>query len=412
MINGFSGETFLMSKFLIVILAMLVLAIVLYSPNIYKLYKLATLYNEKSIAKNFISINKIFDTSNQISASEKPFVFEKEDFELPDSYEFEGEQLNLIEGLDHFHTDGLIILHDGKMLFEKYWNGNTKDSKHIAFSVSKSYLSALFGIAIEEGLIKSIDDNVSIYLDDFEGTGYEDVKIKNLLQMSSGIEFNEDYADPNSDINRFARATAKGSSFRDFAKTLKNGKKQGTYNHYVSLDTQVLGMILESVTDMPLREYLYKRIWSKIGTESDAYYIADKTGTDMALGGLNATLRDFSKFGQLYLNEGSWDGEQIVPKSWVLKSHTPDAPHLMPNAGDLSSSEWGYGYQWWIPGDPLTDYTAHGIFNQFIYVDPVSNVVIAKTSSNHRFRSEKEYSKAAHIAMFRSITKHIQNTFN
>jgi len=406
------GETFLMSKFLIVILAILVLAIVMYSPNIYKLYKLATLYNEKSIAKNFISINKIFDTSNPISASEKPFVFEKEDFELPDSYEFEGEQLNLIEGLDHFHTDGLIILHDGKMLFEKYWNGNTKDSKHIAFSVSKSYLSALFGIAIEEGLIKSIDDSVSIYLDDFEGTGYEDVKIKNLLQMSSGIEFNEDYADPNSDINRFARATAKGSSFRDFAKTLKNGKKQGTYNHYVSLDTQVLGMILESVTDMPLREYLYKRIWSKIGTESDAYYIADKTGTDMALGGLNATLRDFSKFGQLYLNEGSWDGEQIVPKSWVLKSHTPDAPHLMPNAGDLSSSEWGYGYQWWIPGDPLTDYTAHGIFNQFIYVDPVSNVVIAKTSSNHRFRSEKEYSKAAHIAMFRSITKHIQNTFN
>ena len=401
-----------MSKFLIVILAILVLAIVMYSPNIYKLYKLATLYNEKSIAKNFISINKIFDTSNPISASEKPFVFEKEDFELPDSYEFEGEQLNLIEGLEHFHTDGLIILHDGKMLFEKYWNGNTKDSKHIAFSVSKSYLSALFGIAIEEGLIKSIDDNVSIYLDDFEGTGYEDVKIKNLLQMSSGIEFNEDYADPNSDINRFARATAKGSSFRDFAKTLKNGKKQGTYNHYVSLDTQVLGMILESVTDMPLREYLYKRIWSKIGTESDAYYIADKTGTDMALGGLNATLRDFSKFGQLYLNEGSWDGEQIVPKSWVVKSHTPDAPHLMPNAGDLSSSEWGYGYQWWIPGDPLTDFTAHGIFNQFIYVDPVSNVVIAKTSSNHRFRSEKEYSKAAHIAMFRSITKHIQNTFN
>ena len=401
-----------MSKFLIVILAILVLAIVLYSPNIYKLYKLATLYNEKSIAKNFISINKIFDTSNPISASEKPFVFEKEDFELPDSYEFEGEQLNLIEGLDHFHTDGLIILHDGKMLFEKYWNGNTKDSKHIAFSVSKSYLSALFGIAIEEGLIKSIDDNVSIYLDDFEGTGYEDVKIKNLLQMSSGIEFNEDYADPNSDINRFARATAKGSSFRDFAKTLKNGKKQGTYNHYVSLDTQVLGMILESVTDMPLREYLYKRIWSKIGTESDAYYIADKTGTDMALGGLNATLRDFSKFGQLYLNEGSWDGEQIVPKSWVVKSHTPDAPHLMPNAGDLSSSEWGYGYQWWVPGDPLTDFTAHGIFNQFIYVDPLSNVVIAKTSSNHRFRSEKEYSKAAHIAMFRSITKHIQNTFN
>ena len=401
-----------MSKFFLVLLVLLILSLVIYSPNIIRLFKLANLYNEKSIAKNFISIDKIFETSSLIPASDNPYIFEKQEFELPEFYSFEGEELNLNKGLDHFHTDGLIILHDGKMLFEKYWNGNSKDSKHIAFSVSKSYLSALFGIAFDEGLIESLDDKVSKYLNDFTLTGYENVKIKNLLQMSSGIEFNEDYADPNSDINKFARATARGSSFRDFAKSLKSGREQGKYNHYVSLDSQVLAMILESVTDMPLREYLYKRIWSKIGTESDAFYIVDKTGTDMALGGLNATLRDFAKFGQLYLNNGIWEGEQIVPKSWVDKSHTPDAPHLMPNAGELSSNEWGYGYQWWVPGDPITDFTAHGIFNQFIYVDPESNVVIAKTSSNHRFRSEREYSKAAHIAMFRSITKHIENTFN
>ena len=88
----------------------------------------------------------------------------------------------------------------------------------------------------------------------------------------------------------------------------------------------------------------------------------------MALGGLNATLRDYAKFGELYLNEGNWNGEQIVPKSWVEASHKPDSPHLMPDAGDLSSNEWGYGYQWWVPGNPITDYTAHGIFNQFISV--------------------------------------------
>ena len=316
--------------------------------------------------------------------------------------------MDLKEGLAHFHTDGLIILHDGKMLFEEYWNGNSLDSKHISFSVAKSYLSALFGIAVDEGLIDSIDDRVSKYLEDFAGTGYEDVKIKNLLQMSSGIAFNEDYADPNSDINKFSRATARDVPFRDFAKTLKNGREQGTYNHYVSLDTQVLAMILESVTNMPVREYLYKKIWSKIGTESDAYYITDSTGADMALGGLNATLRDYAKFGQLYLDKGNWLGEQIVPQTWVAESTTPDADHLMPNASELSSNEWGYGYQWWVPGNPLTDFTAHGIFNQFIYVDPVSNVVIAKTSSNHRFRSEREYSKAAHIAIFRAITKDIQ----
>ena len=401
-----------MSKIFIFIFAALALGLAIYSPNIYKLYRLANLYNEKTIAKNFINIENIFSNiSSPIPASEKPHIFETKEFSLPEKYIFEGEELSLKDGLAHFHTDGLIILHDGKMLFEDYWNGNSKDSKHISFSVAKSYLSALFGIAVNEGLIDSIDDNVTKYLEDFVGTGYENVKIKNLLQMSSGIEFNEDYADPNSDINKFSRASAKGQSFRDFAKSLKNGREQGTYNHYVSLDTQVLAMILESVTDMPVREYLYKRIWNKIGAESDAYYITDSTGADMALGGLNAILRDYAKFGQLYLEEGNWLGEQIVPKSWIADSITPDAPHLMPNAGDLSSNEWGYGYQWWIPGDPLTDYTAHGIFNQFIYVDPISNVVIAKTSSNHRFRSEREYSKAAHIAMFRAITKDIINTF-
>ena len=402
-----------MTKFSIFILAFLVLGLAIYSPHILRLYKLANLYNEKTIAQNFINIDKIFkNTSSPIPASDDPYIFEKKEFNLPKQYTFEGEELSLSDGLDHFHTDGLIVLHNGNMLYENYWNGNSKDSKHISFSVAKSYLSALIGIAVEEGLIDNIDDKVSKYLDDFKNTGYEKVTIKNLLQMSSGIEFNEDYLDPRSDINKFGRATARGKPFRDFAKSLKSTKEQGTFNHYVSLDTQVLAFILESVTKMPVREFLYKRIWNKIGTESDAYYITDTSGVDMALGGLNATLRDYAKFGQLYLNEGSWLGEQIIPEAWVKSSHTPDSPHLMPNAGELSSNEWGYGYQWWIPGNPMDDYTAHGIFNQFIYIDPKSNVVIAKTSSNHRFRSEKEYSKAVHIAMFRAIANDIKKKFN
>ncbi len=399
-----------MSIFLILIPAITLL--IIYMPKIISLYRLANLYNKRTIARNFINIDKIFkNISPLIPASDEPYIFEKKEFELPEKYIFDGEELDLKMGIKHFHTDGLIILHQNKMLFEQYWNGNTKDTKHICFSVSKSYLSALIGIAINEGLIESIYDKVSKYLHDFTGTAYEDVKIKNLLQMSSGIKFNEEYNDFKSDINKFSRATASGKSFRDFAKSLKKERKQGTFNHYVSIDSQVLAMILESVTYMPIREYLYKKIWSKIGTESDAFYITDRPGFDMALGGLNAVLRDYAKFGQLYLNKGSWFGEQIIPESWVNKSHTPDAPHLMPDAGELSSNEWGYGYQWWVPGDPMTDFTAHGIFNQFIYVNPISNVVIAKTSSNHRFRSEREYSKACHLAIFRSIVKHINDNY-
>jgi len=400
-----------MSKFLLFLLFVFLSLLILYSPNIYRLYKLANLYNKDKISHNFINMKDFFHTSNPIPASKSPYVFEKSFMDLPETYTFEGQELDLKEGLKYFNTDGLIILHDDKVLYEQYWNGNDQHSKHISWSVAKSFLSALIGIAVDEGLIDSIDDPATKYLPDFVGTGYEGVKIKNILQMSSGVAFNEDYADPNSDINKFGRAAARGKSFRDFAKTLQNGREQGTYNHYVSIDTQVLAMILESVTDMPLREYLSKKIWNKIGMESDAYYITDKGGVDMALGGLNATLRDYSKFGYLYLNNGNWFDEQIVPEDWVEKSHTPDAPHLMPNAGELSSSDWGYGYQWWVPGEPITDYTAHGVYNQFIYVDPESKIVIAKTSSNFRFRDEKEYSKAAHIAMFRSITKHIKKEY-
>ena len=397
-----------MGKILVFLLILLVVSISIYSPNLIRVYKLTNLYNEKTIAHNFINMDKVFIASEPINPSDNPYTFEKIDFSLPEKYLFEGSEHDLEEGLAHFKTDGLIILHNNKTLYEEYWNGNDRYSKHISWSVAKSFLSALIGIAIDEGLIDSIDDPTTKYLPEFIGTGYDGVKIKNLLQMSSGVAFNEDYADPNSDINKFGRATARGMPFKDFAKTLKNGREQGTYNHYVSIDTQVLAMILESVTNMPLREYLYKKIWNKIGMENDAYYITDKTGMDLALGGLNATLRDYAKFGYLYLNNGNWLGEQIVPEQWVIDSHTPDASHLMPNAGDeLSSSEWGYGYQWWVPGDPMTDYTAHGVYNQFVYVDPVSGVVIAKTSSNHRFRSEKDYSKAVHIAMFRAIAKHI-----
>ena len=402
-----------MSKFLFFILFFLVTAFIIYSPNLIRLYKLSNLYNEKTIAFNFINMNKAFTVSEPIGPSENKYTFEKTDFKLPEKFTFEGVEQDLEKGLAHFKTDGLIILHDNKMLYEEYWNGNDRHSKHISWSVAKSLLSALIGIAVEEGLIDSIDDPATKYLPDFKDTGYEGITIKNILQMSSGVTFNEDYADPNSDINKFGRALARGKPMRDFAKTLQNGREQGTYNHYVSIDTQVLGFILESVTNMHLREYLYKKIWNKIGMENDAYYITDRTGTDLALGGLNATLRDYAKFGYLYLNNGDWFGEQIVPEQWVIDSRTPDAPHLMPNAGDeLSSSEWGYGYQWWIPGNPMTDFTAHGVYNQFIYVDPISGVVIAKTSSNHRFRSEKDYSKAVHVAMFRSIAKHISKQAN
>nr|AAR05220.1 putative beta-lactamase class C [uncultured marine proteobacterium ANT32C12] len=397
-----------MTKLLIIILSVvLIITGIFYSPKITRLYHLSNLYDEEKIADNFINIDKMFLVSDSIPSSESPYKFNTKDYDLPETFLFEGKEQNLAEALAHFKTDGLMVLHEGDMLYENYWNSNVSTSKHIAFSVSKSFLSAMIGIALEEQLIDSIEDPITKYLPDFNGTGYEGVSIKNILQMSSGVEFNEDYADPNSDINKFGRAVAKGSSFRDFAKTLKRSRQPGTYHHYVSIDTQVLGFLLAEVTGMPIKDYLYEKVWNKIGMEDEAYYIVDSSGVEMALGGLNATLRDYAKFGQLFLNKGVWNGEQIVPEDWVAASYDTDGEHLKPGESDLSSSPWGYGLQWWVPGFPDTDYTAAGVYNQYIYVDPLTNIVIAKTSSNHRYTAEKEYSKAAHMAMFRAIAKHI-----
>ena len=221
-----------MYKILFILLSLLLIVVgIFYGPKIARLYSLANLYNENSISKNFINIDKIFTVSDPIPAADEPFIFPTREFVLPTTYFFDGEERSLSDGLKHFKTDGLMVLHNGDMLYENYWNDNSATSKHIAFSVTKSFVSALVGIALDEGLIDSIEDPITKYLSDFNETGYMGVRIKDILQMSSGVEFNEDYADPKSDINRFGRATARGSSFRDFAKSLERGRDPGTYHH-------------------------------------------------------------------------------------------------------------------------------------------------------------------------------------
>jgi CubicO group peptidase (beta-lactamase class C family) len=396
----------MLNKILIGIVFALIVAAVIYIPKAIRVYNVVHLFDEDKIVNNFMHMNKVFP-STPIKSSGAPHIFETGTFELPEFYEMNGEQHHFLDALDYFKSDGLIVLHEGALIYENYWQGNSKDQPHISWSVAKSFLSALIGIAYHDGLIEDLNDPITKYLKDFNGTGYANVPIKDILQMSSGIIFNEDYADYNSDINKFARALAQGTSMRDFAKALKNGKQPGTFNHYVSIDTQMLAMLLEEVTGQPVAKNLEDKIWTKIGMEHDAYYMVDDTGVAWALGGLNATLRDYAKFGQLYLNNGQWNNEQIVPEDWVHASHKPDRPHLQPGENDLSSHTWGYGYQWWIPGFPSTDYLAAGIYNQYIYIDPITNVVIAKTSSNYKFNQEREYSKEAHVAMFRAIAQSV-----
>ncbi len=395
----------------ILLYAILFLALVIsifILPKVVRVHKVKTLYNKDKIIYNFVNMDKIFPTRN-IKASKDPKPIKKNIKSLPETFSFEGELMNLKEYLDYFWSDGMIVIHKDEIVYENYWLGNDESKKHISWSVAKSFISALVGIALEERLIDSLEDPITKYLDDFKNTGYDGVSIKDVLQMSTGVLFNEDYADNDSDINRFGRAIATGTSMRDFSKTLTREKEPGTYMHYVSINTQVLGFLLQEVTDRSISEYLYEKIWNPLGMEDSAYFILDDVEDEFALGGLNATLRDYAKFGLLYLKKGRWNDSQILSDQWVDNSHKTDEEHLVPGVRDTSSNPWGYGYQWWVPGFPDTDYIASGVYNQYIYIDPESEIVIAKTSSNYKYTSELQWSKDMHVAMFRSIAQHINS---
>ena len=372
--------------------------------DVQRLRFVLSLYEEDYIVENFRDMDRVFPTG-VVHKGEYTHEFPREEgFELPETFEFNGETQNVADFLESTWTTGLVVLKDGAIVYEKYYRGNTEDSLCISWSVAKSFLSALVGIAVEEGQIESIEDPLDKYVPELVGTGYEGVRIKDALQMSAGIYFNEDYGDFNSDINKLGRILALGGSLDGFVASMTRERDPGTFHKYTSTDTQAVAMALMRATGKSMCELLEEKIWKPLGMESDSYYLLDTAGTELALGGLNATTRDYARFGQLYLQKGKWNDEQIVPEQWVIDSVTPDAPHLMPGDNPLSTEKMGYGYQWWIPVEPDGEFLAVGIYNQFIYVYPKLNVVIAKNSAYPGYTDDYE-SEYETVEMFRAIAK-------
>ena len=367
--------------------------------------------NFENFGDTYLKMNQYFDTK-EIYNSDDIFLFRKrEPVKLPNEFVYDDNIFNTKKYLDSSYTQGLLVLHKDSISFESYYLGQKKDTRHISWSVAKSFVSALMGIAIEEGYIKSIEDNVEKYLPELSSSGYNGVKIRELLQMSSGIKFDETYSDSLSDINRYWIGFVLGDSQDKFAATLKNDITPGTFNHYVSINTHILGMIIVRTTGKSLTEYLEEKIWKKIGMEHNGYWLVDGYGMEMALGGLNATVRDYAKMGKLFLDSGRWKGKQIVPEEWVLESTSINAEHLEAESNNSAHPNIGYGYQWWIPGTSEKygneeEFMAIGIYNQFIYVNRTTNTVIVKTSANRNYydRFNNPYAgKHGAIELFREI---------
>lgn len=389
-------------KVLAILLLLLVVIVLVKLKTIKRLYNTVHLFDEDVIISNFQNMDQVYDVSRLKNGKEIYQFARREDYQLPTSFLFNHKEYSLQDYFTNTNTEGFLILHKDTIVFEKYYNGLTESTTHISWSVAKSFIATMLGIAYEDGLFE-LEKPITAYLPQLKDTGYDGVKIKDILQMSSGVGFNEDYGDFNSDINRFGRTIATGSSLEAFCQSLKRERMPGTYCHYVSIDTQVLGMLLSKVTDQSITQYLEEKLWVPMGMEYPAEWLIDDTGFELALGGLNATLRDYAKLGQLYLHEGKFNGKQIVSPSWIKAAITPDAPHLMPGDHQLSNHPYGYGYQWWIPQNDEGAYFASGIYNQYIYVQPNKDLVIVKLSANHHFKQEGSITKDIHMALFKRI---------
>ncbi len=367
---------------------------------------ISSLFTGASQRDNFQRLDSIFPVAT-MTAAPAPFRFaDGRPLQLPDQYSHDGTRKSVEDFLSLTETMALLVIEDGAIRFERYapWGG--RETKWVSMSVAKSFVSAAIGIAVQDGFIGDVGEPITAYLPALSGSAYDGVPIKHILQMSSGARWNEDYSDPHSDINRFAAIFAQGGSFDAFPATLARERASGTFNLYNSTDTQVLGMLLVAATGRTLADYMQEKLWHPLGMEADGQWLLDSAGMEMAFAGLNAVARDYAKLGELFRNDGVWQGRQIVPADWVKASLTADGPHLQPGDTGLSDSLFGYGYQWWLMGGEEGEFAAIGVYNQFVYVNPAKKLVIVKLSSSPDYgtvNDESTYREYETISLLRAI---------
>lgn len=369
-----------------------------------RLHAVNTLFAEEKIVSNFSNMKVAFAFSPIIDSGEaEPWASQLKP--LPKTYAQNGTDKSTEEWLDTSKTTSLIVVQNGLLSHESYHLGTKPDDLRMSWSVAKGFLSAAFGVAVEEGLI-DLNDPVDKYVPALKDSAYKGVTVRNVLNMSSGVRFDENYLDFWSDIKKMGRVLAIGGSMDEFSAGVKErDREQGVARKYVSIDTHVLSMVLRAATGKRLIAYMGEKIVSPIGFERAPYYTTDSEGNAFALGGLNITTRDYARFGQMILDNGQWKGKQIVPTNWVAQSTAASAKT------DVKNDGWGYGYQWWIPPNSAQnggDFLARGVYGQYIYINPISRTVVIKTAGNKHFKKLRLDGSTVHqnnVALFRAIAR-------
>jgi CubicO group peptidase (beta-lactamase class C family) len=267
----------------------------------------------------------------------------------------------------------LLVLHDGKLRLERYGLDFDSSGRWTSFSVAKSITSTLVGAAIRDGHIRSMDDKVSDYIQAMKGSAYDEVSIRQLLTMTSGIRWNEDYADPNSDVARFNSHQPEDGvdALVSYLRRLPREAPPGTRWHYSTGETNLVGILVAEATKKPLSAYLSEKIWGPAGMEQQATWILSRSGREISGCCIQAATRDFARFGLFVLNGAQANGQSIVPAGWLEEATTERTGIGQPGRG--------YGYQWWTYADG--SFAARGIFGQGIFIDPKRKLVIASNGN-------------------------------
>jgi CubicO group peptidase (beta-lactamase class C family) len=327
-------------------------------------------------ALTFHTMDQLFDT-RVVGRSGEPWILPHHDAPLGFSYRFADQEFAAADVLDRTYTNALLVMKQGVIVYETYRNRTNEQTRFMSWSMAKSITSALVGCALQDGLIKDLDDPITNYLPELAEGAYREVTLRQVLEMRSGVEYEEryDFANPGIAANNHEQAIVQNVvRFADAARNLERAHPPGEEFAYKTIDTAVLGWLLERVTGGSVAAYLSRKIWEPLGAEADGYFIMDGPpgeGREFTGAGFNATLRDYGRFGQMMLDGGQANGNAILSKQWVQESTAPARGYEGPMGG--------YGYQWWtLPGSNA--YMAIGLQGQYIFIDPDTQTVVVKLS--------------------------------
>ncbi|MDQ2928161.1 MAG: beta-lactamase family protein [Pseudomonadota bacterium] len=294
----------------------------------------------------------------------------------------------------------LVVVQDGKVRLERYGLGFDSSGRWTSFSVAKSITSTLVGAAIRDGYIKSMDDKVSDYIPQMKGSAYDDVSIRQLLTMTSGVRWNEDYADPNSDVARFNNHKPEEGvdALVSYLRRLPRDAPPGTRWNYSTGETNLVGILVSQATKKSLSAYLSEKIWVPAGMEQQATWLLSKTGQEISGCCFQAATRDFARFGLFILNGARVNAQSIVPEGWLAEATSKRT--------DISQPGRGYGYMWWTYDDG--SFAARGIFGQGIFIDPKRRLVIA-SNADWAGGARDPAASEAREAFYRTVQKAVDD---